>query len=1054
MNLSAPFILRPVMTTLLMAMVLLLGLMAYERLPVSNLPDVNYPTISVTASFPGASPETMANTVATPLEKEFLRIPGVTNVTSTNTLGKTSIVIEFDVSKNIDAAAQDVQAAISNARQNLPPDLPQPPTYEKVNPSDTPILYFALTSDTLLQQDLFTFANTFIGQRISTVDGVAQVLTYGYPFAVRIQVDPNKLATVGVTLNDVSNAIANANQTLPGGQVDGNTQAWIIQPKGQLDHADQYESLIVAYRNNSPIRIKDLGKAVDSLQNDRISFRYVDKERNQPTVVLAVLRQPGANTVKVATAIKEFLPSLIEQLPASVDLEVVFDRSESIVESIRDVKWTLFIAFVLVILVIFIYLGKIRDTVIPSLVLPMSIVGTFAFMYALNYTIDNLSLLALTLAIGFIIDDAIVVLENIVRRVEEGDTPWHASMEGSRQISFTILSMTLSLIAVFIPLLFMGGLVGKIFQEFAVVLAIVTLLSGVISLTLTPMLCSRFIPPRDKIHSGRFAHFSEQMNEKMLSWYRPKLQWMLDHRKVALAIGTLSILLSAVFFKLLPTDFIPDDDIGFIVAFNQGEQGTSTTQMQKYQQELIKILQEDPNIATMVSLVSYTSYREGLGFIQLKPREERKSSFQVIKDLYPKVNEIAGLNTYFKNVPLIDLSIGAANKGPYQYVMYSLDTDALYASSEVLLHKMQNDPLLEAVTTDLEVRTPQLYIDMKRDQAARLGVNVNDIETAFLLGYSGNRVSRIQTPIAQYDVILELDRQDQKVISSLPKIYLKNSNINQQSVVDINGVQVQRLANTASTVVPLETVASWAEGVGPASINHISQFPAVTITFSPAPGVPLGTALERIKQLAAESLPSEVTGAVKGAAETFEDSVKNAAFLLIFAVITIYVVLGILYESFIHPLTILSTLPPAAFGALLTLYVFGLPLSLYAYLGIILLIGIVKKNGIMMVDYALDNLRHKGESPERAIYDACLVRFRPIMMTTMAAIFGALPLAFGMGAGAEARRPLGLVIIGGLLFSQLITLFLTPVIYLYLEEFSEKYFGIKPSISSNLTPKS
>lgn len=1042
MNLSSPFIHRPVMTTLITLALFLLGMMAYEKLPVSNLPDVNYPTMSVDIVFPGASPETMANTVATPLEKEFLTIPGVTNVTSTNNLGKTNIIIEFEVARDIDGAAVDVQAAITRARPNLPPDLPSEPSYRKVNPSDTPIIYIAITSKTMLPQDLYTIADTFIGQRISTIDGVAQVQVYGSPFAVRVQVDPNKLATLGISLADVAQAIATGNPNLPSGQLDGKTQAWIIQTKGQLVKASDYNPIIVAYRNNAPVRIRDLGKAIDSLQSDRLSFRYVDKERDQPSVVVAVRRQPGANTVKVADEIKSRFPQILEQIPASVELEVVFDRSQSIVESIFDVKLTLFIAFCLVILVIFLYLGNLRDTIIPSLALPLSIIGTFAVMYALNFTINNLTLLALTLAIGFIVDDAIVVLENIVRRVEAGDSPWHASLEGSSQISFTILSMTLSLIAVFIPMLFMGGLIGKIFQEFAITLAVVTLLSGIISLTLTPMLCSLFIPPRAQHKKGRLEQLSEKFNQMMLDWYEPKLKWILDHRPVALAIGALSVILSGVLFKVLPTDFIPDDDIGFVIAFSQGDQGVSTDKMKVYQKEFIDILRQNPNIATVVSLASYTTYREALSFIRLKPHGERKSSFQVIQELYPQTSNIVGFNSFFKNVPLIDLSIGAANKGPYQYILYSLNSESLYPAAEKLYDIVRKDPHFQGVTTDMEIRTPQVYVDILRDQASRLGVTATDIENAFLLGFSGNRISRIQTPINLYDVILELDRDDQRRVSSIPKIYLKNNNVGQSTFITQGAMQVE-LVNNASTVVPMEAVAKWKEGVGPASINHLSQFPAVTITYSAAPGVPLGTALEVLKAHAAETLPSDVIGVVKGAAETFEESIANAGFLLILAIICIYIVLGILYESFVHPLTILSTLPPAALGGLATIWLFGLPLSLYAYLGIILLIGIVKKNGIMIVDYALDYLRNEGESPEKAIYHASLVRFRPIMMTTMAAVFGAIPLALAIGAGADSRRPLGLVIIGGLLFAQLVTLFLTPVIYLYLEELREK-LGYNP----------
>jgi len=1025
MNLSEPFIRRPVMTTLFMLAIVLLGIMSYFRLPVSNLPDVNYPSINVEAALPGASPETMANTVATPLEKEFLTIPGVKNVTSSNTLGNTKIVIQFDISIDVDEAAVDVQAAITRAKTKLPPNLPNDPTYKKVNPADTPILYIVVTSATMPLKDLYTYGNTVIGQKISTVNGVAQVFTYGSPFAVRVQMNPGNLSSLGITLKDVSEALSQGNQNLPTGQLDGGNISSVINTDGQLKTAKEYDPLVVSFRNQSPVRIQDLGVAVDSLQNDRLRLRYVDKEKDQPCVVLAVLRQPGANTVKVSDAIGAFLPQLISELPGSVQLIIVFDRSQSVKDSIADVKLTLFLAFVLVVLVIFLYLGKLQDTLIPSLILPMSIVGTFPFMWLLGYTIDSLSLLAFTLAIGFIIDDAIVVLENIVRRIEGGETPWTAALNGSAQISFTILSMTLSLIAVFIPMLFMGGLIGKIFQEFAVVLAIVTLLSGLISLTLTPMLCSRFIPSREKIHGGRYAGFSEKMNKKMLAWYTPMLEWVLSRRRIALAAGGVCIILTVYLFYILPTDFIPDDDIGFVLAFNQAGEGTSSSKMVRYQDKFVEVMQNDPNVASFVSIAASPSFRDGINFIRLVPYEKRKSSTKIIQEWYGKVMQIPGLRTFFKNVPLIDLSIGAANKGSYQYALQSLSTQDLYVSAQELIAKMNAESeIFEGITSDLEIKTPQLYVEILRNQASSLGVTAESIEEALLLAFSGNRVSRIQTPIDQYDVILELEKQYQRDPASLSTIYVRNKD--------------------ANILVPLSSVARWKEGVGPNSINHISQFPSVTITFNVKSGVPLGTALGTLKRLASETLKPDVTGAVQGAAETFEEAIRSAAWLLLFSVIAIYIILGMLYESFVHPLTILSTLLPAALGGLITLWIFGMPLSLYAYLGIILLIGIVKKNGIMMVDYALDNLRHKHETPERAIYDACLVRFRPIMMTTMAAIFGAIPIALGIGAGAEARRPLGIVIIGGLIFSQMITLFLTPVIYLYLENIREKYFQVEP----------
>lgn len=1018
MNLSGPYIRRPIMTILVMAAILLLGIMAFNQLPVSNLPDVDYPTINVTVNFPGASPETMANTVATPLEKEFMTIPGITYVTSSNTLGNTNIVLQFDVNKSMDSAAQDVEAAISRSGSRLPPDLPNPPTYRKVNPSDTPIMYIALTSETMPLADLYTYANTFIGQRLSMINGVAQVITYGSPFAIRVQVNPNILANLGITLKDISNTIVNANPYLPTGQINGPIQSSTIISNRNLNSAERYNPLIVSYREGSPVRIQDLGTAIDSLQNDKYDLRYLDANKSWPTVVLAIQRQPGANTVKVADAINTFLPEFILQLPASVDLRVVFDKSISIRESVEEVEFTLILAFILVVLVIFFYLGNVRDTLIPSLILPMSIIGTFIFMYIFGYTVDNLSLLALILAIGFIIDDAIVVLENIVRLVEEGESPWVAALKGSQQIGFTILSMTLSLIAVFIPMIFMAGLIGKIFREFAITLVIITLLSGVISLTLTPMLCSRLIKARNHKEPSRFERLSQGFNNGMLAIYKPALGWMLDHRWLSLVIGLASLLVSGYYFYVLPKEFIPDDDIGFIIAYTQSQEGTSSSRMIHYQKEVAKIVQSDPSVNTLVSIAAYPQYRNGIMFIRLKPRSERPSISQVMQSLYGKLLLVPGINTFLKNVPLIDLSVGTETKGSYQYTLQSVDAKALYEASEKLQRRMELIPGFQGITSNLEIKSPQLKIEILRDRAAVLGVSAENIENTLQLAYAGGRVSRIETAIDQYDVIVELEPRFQQKISALADIYVRSEMSNE--------------------LVPLSAVARWDEIVGASSINHASQFPASTISFSLVPGIPLGTAIEQLRAAAKEILPDNVTGNVKGAAETFEESIQNTNFLILVAVIAIYIVLGVLYESFIHPLTILSTLPPATFGALITLAFFGLPLSLYAYLGIILLIGIVKKNGIIMIDYALENERVLHQSPRDAIFNACIIRFRPIMMTTITAIMGAVPIALAAGSGAEARRPLGLVIVGGLVFSQLITLFITPCIYLYLDRFNQK----------------
>lgn len=1019
MNISAPFIKRPIMTTLVMIALLMVGILSYIKLPVSDLPNVDYPTIDVKVPFPGASPETMANTVAAPLEKQFMTIQGVTRVTSNSTLGNTQITLQFDVSKSLDSAALDVQTAISKAQGQLPQDLPNPPTFSKVNPSDTPIVYIAVTSDTMSLQDIYTYAYTFIGQRLSTIEGVAQVLTYGSPYAVRVQVNPELISAQGLTLIDVSNAVIQSNPNLPTGQIDGPERTYILNAVGQLNNAAEFDPVIVRYQNGNPVRISDIGQAIDSLQNIRFTLTYNDGEKSQRGVVLAIQRQPGANTIEVARRVSERLPTLIEQLPKSLELNVVYNKALHIEESVFDVKLTLILALILVVLVIFLYLGKAADTIIPSLAMPMSIVITFWFMSLLNFTIDNLSLLALTLATGFIVDDAIVVLENIVRRVESGEDRWTASIEGSKQISFTILSMTLSLAAVFIPLVFMYGLIGKIFFEFSMTMIIVILASGFVSLTLTPMLASIFVAERGEGGVSRIEEFSNRMNAYLQKHYRSSLEWVIDHRVPTLFVGLGSVILSLFFFITLPKDFLPGDDIGFMIAFTQAAEGTSPDEMKKLQDQLAQIIKQDPYIKSFVSLSGYPQTRQGIAFIVLKPYSERPSITDIVKDLYSKTWKVVGLNTFVKIVPLIDINIGSQVRGSYQYSMQSVQSDLLYKSADEFLEKMKALPGFVGVNSDLEIHTPELKVEVIRDQASSYGINLQDIETTLQLAYGGGKVTQIETPFDQYDVIVEVLDSFKDNPANLESLYVRSS--------------------TSQQLVPLRTLARWQETIGPASVNHISQFPSVTAAFSLAPGVPLGDAIAQLNKLAKETLPPEVIGQVEGAASTFEQSIESSAYLFILAIFAIYIVLGILYESFIHPLTILSSLPPAIVGGLFTLWLFGYPLSLYSYLGLLLLIGIVKKNGILVVDYALENVRAKHEPVEQSIIDACVVRFRPIMMTTIAAIMGALPIALGFGPSAEARRPLGLVIIGGLLISQLITLYLTPVVYLYLEVLNEKF---------------
>jgi HAE1 family hydrophobic/amphiphilic exporter-1 len=1047
------------MTTLVMIALFFAGVTCYNQLSVSNLPEIEYPSINVQVTYPGVTPTTMANFIALPLEQQFMTIAGVKSVTSSSTVGKTTIVLTFDVTKNVDNAAQDVQSAINAAQSNLPPNLPQSPIYRKVNPADAPIAYVVLVSDTMPQWDLYEYANTYVGQRISMIDGVAQVTNYASPYAVRTQVDPFLLSAKGITLAEVANTLAESNPNVPTGQLNSPERYSIIQVNGQLDKAYLYDPIIINYVNGAPVRIQDIGHSVDGVQTDTINGLFTNNNHTQAVVTLAIQRQPGANIIKVSDAIAEELPKIIPGIPASVQLIKVYDRAETVRESIAEVKLTLLIAFLLVMTVIFIYLGKIRDTIIPSVAMPMSIVITFIAMFFLNYTIDNLSLLAFTVAVGFIVDDAIVVLENIVRHVENGEKPIDAALMGSKQISFTILSMTLSLVAVFIPIVFMPGLIGKIFKEFSVTLMVVTLASGFISLTLTPMLCSRFIPPKSTKQKEK-KNSSERFNDYLVSYYRPALIKVIAHAPYSLVVAVLCIVLTIYFFRVLPQDFIPDDDVGYILGYIQAEQGTSSYEMLNYQQQIIEVLEDDPNINNLVTIMGNPDVRQGVMNLRLKPYNQRKGIVEVMQELNAKLKKIPGLNIYLKNIPLINLSIGYLVRGSYQYSLQSLEPDRLYTSADNLYNRMVSDPVFQSVSTDLEIKTPQINVSIDRDKASSYGISVKDIENVYAYGYSQNLVSRIETALDQYNVILELAKPDQYYTSSFHKIYLENTTPTGDISVGFNAPNTYNsgfnnplnfytqtspgvtLTNSSGfSVVPLNEVVNYVETVGPASINHISQFPSVTITFNLAPGVPLSTALERLDKLAKETVENRVTGSFQGAALTFQDSIRGSAYLLIFSIICIYIVLGILYESFIHPLTILSTLPPAIVGGLFTLYIFNVSLSAYAYLGIILLIGIVKKNGIMMVDYALDNIRTKGESAEKSIIDAAVVRFRPIMMTTLSAVIGSVPIAVGLGITAQARRPLGFVIIGGLLFSQMITLFITPVIYLYMERLRE-YYGV------------
>jgi hydrophobic/amphiphilic exporter-1 (mainly G- bacteria), HAE1 family len=1014
MNLSAPFIRRPVMTTLVMVAILLFGAMAYRLLPVSDLPNVDFPTVNVNASLPGASPETMAAAVATPLERQFSTIAGLDSMTSSSGLGQTSITLQFNLSRPIDAAAQDVQAAIAAAQRSLPPNMPTPPSYNKVNPADQPVFYIALTSDTMPLYQLDEYAETQMGQRLSTVAGVAQVIVYGaQKYAVRIQLDPQQLATRGIGVDEVVTAVRNSNVNLPTGVMNGPYQAATITANGQLLQADDYRPITIAYRNGAPVRLEQLGRVLDSVENDKTAAWFRDKRG----VILAVQKQPGTNAVEVSNAIRTLLPRFRQELPASINLDIHRDRAESIRESVTDVKFTLILTLFLVILVIFLFLRNVSATVIPSLALPMSLVGTFAVMYLFDYSLDNLSLMALTLSVGFVVDDAIVMLENIVRHMEQGEKPFEAAIKGSQEIGFTILSMTISLTAVFIPILFMGGILGRLFHEFAVTIGASVLVSGFVSLTLTPMLSARFIRPHHGRH-GRFYEVSERFFERMLAVYASGLRFVLRHKRITM-LGSLAILLATGFlFVKIPKGFLPSEDQGQIYLQLEGPQGISFEDMSRHQQAVAAIVQREPSVAAFFSAVGIRggAYNSGIISVRLTPRNERDiSADELITKLRPLVNAVPGVRVYLQNPPPIRLG-GRSSQALYQYTLQGPNTGELYDSASTMTEKMRTLPGFVDVASDLQIRNPQVSVAIDRDRAASYGLTANQIEDALFSAYSTRQVSTIYAPTNSYQVIMEAAPQYQQDIGSLSLLYVRA---------------------VSGELVPLSTFAKLVPSVGPLTVNHSGQTPSVTISFNLKPGFSLGDAVNEIGAVARQTLPATISTSFQGTAQAFQSSMQGLGMLLIVAIAVIYMVLGVLYESFVHPLTILSALPFAGFGALLTLLVFHVDLSIYAFVGIIMLVGLVKKNGIMMVDFAVETEK-QGVSAERAIYDACLIRFRPIMMTTMAALMGTLPIALGLGAGAESRRPLGLAVVGGLLFSQTLTLYVTPVFYVYMDKLRSK----------------